>query len=277
MFRPQRAIHRVKWWRKICIVGLLGTFDDAVAIYNAWSAYKCIHSIIMLIFFSKHHRAQAEENCSEQCTSPSSCPTGQTCYMATNCYNPIISLKSNMLVTMQGPDRAMETSEGDVFGGTMNDIIGEQATALGVNMGGVEVGAQEILDRRTLYDRIGERYLSTRIYNITQRFLPSGSSALDVSMVVTGEYRPPPYLDLDVIAEDSINRAGTKVVSTLKERGSRAGMTFFDRVSGVEAVARVIVTQRPTKTPTAKPTRGPSRSPTSAPSMEPSSSPSGEL
>ena len=53
MFRPQRAIHRVKWWRKICIVGLLGTFDDAVAIYNAWSAHKCIHSIIMLIFFSK--------------------------------------------------------------------------------------------------------------------------------------------------------------------------------------------------------------------------------
>jgi hypothetical protein len=162
-----------------------------------------------------------------------------------------------MLVTMQGPDRTMEAGDTDVFGGTMSDIVGEAAAEVGINLGGVDVGEQEVAVRRSMYDKFAERYLSARVYNVTQRFLPSGSSALDVSMVVTGDYRPPPYLDLDVIAEDSINRGGDRVISTLKERGSRAGSAFFDRVSGVEAVAKDAVTQRPTKTPTAKPTPGP--------------------
>ena len=205
----------------------------------------------------------------------------------------------------------METSENDVFGGTMKDIIGEVAGDKGVKLNPVNVGEQTLADTRRLYHRMGERFLNARVYNVTQRFLPSGSSALDVSMVVTGDYRPPPYLDLDVIAEDSINRAGERVVSTLKERGSRAGSQFFDRVSGVEAVARAAVTPRPTRTPTAKPTPGPSKSvficcypnifarlgqasiffarserprlcsftagpPTAKPSMEPSSEPSGK-
>lgn len=132
---------------------------------------------------------------------------------------------------MQGPDRPMENTENEVFGGTMNDIIGAAAGAKGIKLGGVDVGEQTLVDRRTLYDRWGERYLSARIYNVTQRFLPSGSSALDVSMVVTGDYRPPPYLDLDVITEDSINRDAGGVVQNLKERGSRAGSQFFNRVS----------------------------------------------
>ena len=79
-----------------------------------------------------------------------------------------------------------------------------------------------------------------------------------------------------MIAEDSINRDGDRVVSTLKDRGSRAGSAFFERVSGVEAVARAAVTQRPTRAPTNKPTPGPTGPPTSTPSIEPSSSPSGK-
>lgn len=213
-------------------------------------------------------------NCRQKCTSHSDCPLGEQCQLATNCHVPIITLRANMIVTMQGPDRTMDTSDSDVFGGTMNDIIGEAATENGIKMGGVDVGEQTLADRRTLYDKFGERYLNARVYNVTQRFLPSGSSALDVSMVVTGEYRPPPYVDLDVITEDSINRGGDRVVSTLKERGSRAGTQFFDRVSGVEAVARAAVTQRPTRAPTSKPTPGPTGPPTATPSMEPSSAPS---
>lgn len=63
-------------------------------------------------------------------------------------------------------------------------------------------------------------------------------------MVVTGDYRPPPYLDLDVITEDSINSQGSRLISTLKERGSRSGRAFFERVTGVEAVAREDATQK---------------------------------
>lgn len=196
-------------------------------------------------------------NCETQCANDSECPSGQACQLATNCHVPRIRLTSNMVVTMAGPDRTMEGGDSDVFGGTMSDIMGEAAAEFGINLGGIDVGDQVLADRRTLYDRFGKRYLSSRVYNVTQRFLPSGSSALDVSMVVTGDYRPPPYLDLDVIAEDSINRDSERVISTLKERGSRAGSGFFDRVSGVEAVAREAITPRPTKSPTAKPTPGP--------------------
>jgi hypothetical protein len=206
-----------------------------------------------------------------------SCPSGQNCQLATNCHIPLMTLRSDMLVTMEGPDRVMESQDTDVFGGAMGEIIGEAAAENGIKLGGVDVGSQSLADRRTLYDRFGERYLSARVYNITQRFLPSGSSALDVSMVVTGDYRPPPYLDLDVITEESINRQGDKVISTLKDRGSRAGSAFFERVSGVEAVARAAVTQRPSRAPTSKPTPGPTGPPTPSPSMEPSSQPSGEL
>ena len=81
-----------------------------------------------------------------------------------------------------------------------------------------------------------ETYMNIDIRNITQRKLPSGSSAVDVSMVITGDYRPPPYVDLDVVAEDSINSNGAKVVNTLRERGERAGRDYFSRVEGIEAV-----------------------------------------
>ena len=52
----------------------------------------------------------------------------------------------------------------------------------------------------------------------------------------SGDYRPPPYVDLDAVAEDSINRNGAKVVNTLRERGERAGRDYFNRVEAIEAV-----------------------------------------
>lgn len=130
--------------------------------------------------------------CSTPCPS-GSCPNGQMCYQATNCHIPLIRLQSNLLVTMMGPDRVMEGGDNDVFGGTMNDIIGETAGELGIKLGGVDVGEQKVaLGRRLRYmdeDVWGERRLERKITNITHRLLPSGSSALDVSMVVTGDYR----------------------------------------------------------------------------------------
>jgi hypothetical protein len=149
-----------------------------------------------------------------------------------------------MLVTLTGPDRVMESQDTDVFSGAMNEIISQAAGEKGIKLYSIDVGDQVLADRRTLYDRIGQRYLSARVYNITQRFLPTGSSALDVSMVVTGDYRPPPFLDLDVITEDSINSQGSRLISTLKERGSTSGRAFFERVTGVEAVAREDATQK---------------------------------
>ena len=205
----------------------------------------------------------------------------------------------------------MDGTDGAIFGSTMEDILAEVASKEGIALGKVGLGEQSAYGTRRLEERVEEREragfyerypnlgeywehqrrlgsvatignsidttLGTmRISNMTQRMLPSGSSALDVSIVITGDYRPPPYLDLNVIAEDSINRQGEKVVSTLRERGSRAGRQFFDRVDGIEAVAKAVATPRPTRTPTGTPTRKPSGPPTATPSEQPSLAPSGE-
>jgi len=198
-----------------------------------------------------------------ECTIP-----GQSCYAATNCHVPLSPLRSNILVSMAGPDRVMEGGDNEVFGQTMNDIIAEVAAEQGIKIRGVGVEKQTVSQGRMLH------FLEK--FNVTQRFLPSGSSALDVSMVVTGDYRPPPFLDLDAIAEDSINRDAEKVVSVLQDRGTRAGSVFFERVSGISAVSMAAATQRPTRAPTAKPTPQPSGPPTAKPSIEPSFASSGE-
>ena len=240
--------------------------------------YKTNELKYILFHTSLHHsRLDAMSTCSTPCGASDSCPQGQRCQLATNCHVPKITVRSDLMVTMQGPDRTMDPSENDVFGSSMNDVLAAAAAEKGIQLAGVDLGEQNLAERRFLWHPPFGRWLNARVYNVTQRYLPSGSSALDVSMVVTGDYRPPPYLDFDAIAEDSINRQGEKVISTLKERGSRAGSQFFDRVSSVEAVARAAVTQRPTKAPTVKPTPGPTGPPTAKPSMEPSFYPSGEI
>ena len=191
-----------------------------------------------------------------------------TCFAATNCDRPLEELVADMLMTLVGPDKQMEDEDEGIFEGTMFDYIAEVAEELGIGLGGVGVTGQNNIGRRELEYRYSSRELrgwhgNIVINNITQRMLPGGSSALDVSMVVTGDYRPPPFLDLDVIAEDSINRQGAKVVNTLRERGERAGRDFFSRVEGIEAVAASDLTARPTRTPTGKPTPAPTGPPVS--------------
>jgi len=192
-----------------------------------------------------------------------------TCFAATNCDRPLEELVSDMMMTLVGPENSMEDEDSSIFETTVFEYIEEVAAELGIGLGGVGITGQNNVGRRELEHRYSSRELkgwhrSIVINNITQRMLPSGSSALDVSMVITGDYRPPPFLDLNVIAEDSINRQGAKVVGTLRERGERAGREFFSRVEGIEAVAASDLTARPTRTPTGKPTPAPTGPPVSS-------------
>jgi len=115
-----------------------------------------------------------------------------------------------------------------------------------------------------------------------RRRLPTSSSALDVSMTITGEYRPPPFRDIDLIVEDSINRASSQMVRDLRQRGSRSGTTFFERVDDLRAVRVSAATPRPTRgltyrpttyTPTENPTFKPTPEPTESPTESPSRAP----
>ena len=161
------------------------------------------------------------------CHTDKKCPNGwecdaskgERCYAATGCDRPLLELRSNMLTTLRGPDQEMTGQDTDIFQDVVYQQIAEKAEELGVGLGGVMVGGQTLITRRQLKKRMRDRallghetYLNIDIQNITQRKLPSGSSAVDVSMVITGDYRPPPYVDLDVVAEDCeyVERSGGK-------------------------------------------------------------------
>ena len=203
-------------------------------------------------------------SCNKPCQLGTECSAGQRCFAATNCDKPLERLTADMLVTLLGPDSTMENEDGDILGSTIHELLSTIVEEEGVALDEVNLGKQSVATRRELVGRYKRRGLKGyydngdgvkfAINNVTQRILQSGSSALDVSMVITGDYRPPPYLDLNVIAEESINRQGSKVVNTLRERGDRAGRTFFERVDGIEAVAQALMTRRPTDKPTPDPT-----------------------
>ena len=222
-------------------------------------------------------------SCTQECPNGIECSVGgERCFAATNCDKPLVELMADILTTMRGPEQLMEPADTAILESTINDIMQEVAGEDGVSLRETVVGDQQLVSSRKLQQRYDHRVLmghdsylglDLKVSNITQRMLPSGSSAIDVSMVVTGDYRPPPYLDLDVIAEDSINRQGAKVVSTLRERGERAGREFFSRVEGIEAVRKTELTKRPSKSPIRTPTASPMGEPTSIPSSMPTDSP----
>jgi hypothetical protein len=223
----------------------------------------------------------AMANCKTPCPTGRECTVpGERCYAATGCERPLVELTADMMVTMMGPDTLMADEDIEIFIQTMYETLQAELEAENMFTEGVDFTGQNSVARRDLEQRYSGRNLkgwqgsNVMISNVTQRMLPVGSSALDASIVVTGGYRPPPYKDLDVIAEDSINRQGQKVVSTLRERGERAGRDFFNRVDGIEAVTAADLTERPTRSPTGKPTPSPTGPPTPTPSMTPSSEPS---
>jgi hypothetical protein len=223
--------------------------------------------------------------CSEPCPTTTECAFPDRCWAATNCDKPLEQLVSELMTTLSGPDSTMDDADLEIFSGTVFDYINDIAIQEGISLGGVQPMGQSVATRRELQRRAEylhsnygtDRYLHYDISNITLRKLPSGSSAVDVSVVVTGDYRPPPYLDLDVIAEESINRNGEGVVKTLRERGSKEGRGYFDKVQGIEAVRASELTARPTGSPIGTPTEEPTIAPTVDPSEMPSSDPSCEF
>jgi hypothetical protein len=127
---------------------------------------------------------EAMITCSVQCHTRGNdeCPGGQKCFAASNCNEPLMTLTSNLVVTMEGLTSVMGGADGDVFGMTMGEIISKVAADEGLHLQGVDLGEQAVFTARKL---------SVNNTTIGQRRLPlGGSSALDVSVVVTGDYRP---------------------------------------------------------------------------------------
>jgi len=146
--------------------------------------------------------------CSDPCPLGSECsnPT-ERCFAATNCDHPLESLFTTFVCTLKGMNIAvvMDNTEADVFVQTLNEVM--KVEEVGLALAGIDLGSQGLVE----------------------------GLGLDIDVVVTVDYRPPPYIDLNVVLENAIKRNEARLVSALRERGERAGYSdFFNRVDGIE-------------------------------------------
>eukprot|EP00804_Cyclotella_cryptica_P016070 CCRYP_004212-RA/>CCRYP_004212-RA protein AED:0.29 eAED:0.29 QI:149/1/1/1/1/1/4/239/593 len=157
-------------------------------------------------------------------------------------------------MTPEEQDAVVETVKGNVAG---------NAQANDVDLANVEVIGLNTNCGRRLSGRDGQA-------SLFHRQLPSGSTAVEFSMLITGAYRPPTNpgeapqpkprnLDLGTIAEDSINRDSDKFIRDLKERAPASSSLNDVQSLEVEAMeappegAEVVFTRKPTQQPTNPP------------------------
>ena len=197
----------------------------------------------------------ATSSCAVPCPLRTECPPGQSCHLATNCKEPINPILSRQILSLTG-----ELSEAVNMDAAEQEMLG--ASVLGV------------LESKLLQDKvlISSTKVTGQSSSAAQRLLrwnDGRSASLDVSMNIEGGYRPPPYLDVDLLIEESINSASRTLVRDVQDRGRRAGSQFFEQVDGLEAVRASATTPRPTARPTRPPTPQPTAPPTAGPTAPP--------
>lgn len=156
-------------------------------------------------------------------------------------------------MTQSEQDAVAETVQANVAADAeKNDVYNTQVQV---------VGLQTVCGRRL--GRVGET-------SFNHRHLPSGAAAVEFSMLITGEYRPPVVpgeepkpvpksLDLGTIAEDSINRDPDKFVRDLKDRAPPTSSLNEVQTLNIEAVdaplegEEAVFTRKPTPQPTSPP------------------------
>ena len=194
-------------------------------------------------------------SCSKRCPLGTECTGNETCFAATNCNKPMEPTLSKMLMRLLGDFPGSVEMGYDaqvVFSEAIVDHLATSLEESHVSINGAEVTGQTLSFR----NKGGRR--------------TTLASSLDVSMSIKGEYRPPPYQNVNKLVEDSINAASQRLLEDVRDRGRRAGTPLFESVEGLEAEREADTTPPPTRYPTSRPTTG---TPTPQPIHPPSSSP----
>ena len=131
------------------------------------------------------------------------CPGGQTCFAATNCDKPMEPVVSKMVMSLLGQYEGavnMGQIEKRVFSESVLEYLAARMEEERVSINGADVTGQSFSQgggrglrngRRSVRweDEATGAHVTVELDAMQQRRLPTGSSALDVSMTVTGEYR----------------------------------------------------------------------------------------
>ena len=182
-------------------------------------------------------------------------------------------VRSGLLLSLEGPECSydsngnvveMSQSEQDAVAETVKANAAADAEENNVYNVDVDViGISTQCERRRLSGR-------GNIKGQHHRRLPSGAAAVEFSMVITGQYRPPVVpgetlepkprnLDLGAIAQESINRDPEGFVRDLKSRAPPGSSLNDVEELDVEAVEappegeEIAFTKKPTTQPTSPP------------------------
>ena len=163
-----------------------------------------------------------------------------------------------------GNDVKISKEEQQVVADSVEATVADEAAKNDIYNSKVEVAGVITTCKRRLSAQSGDE-------SIRHRQLPSGAAAVEFSMIITGEYKPPVVpgeqpkpmarsIDLGVIAEDSINADPAGFVRDLKSRAppdSELNKVKEIVVEAVEAppegAEEVVFTRKPTPQPTNPP------------------------
>jgi len=189
---------------------------------------------------------EAMLKCSKDKTCPigNECGEGEECFGNTNCDRELKEPTSDMVFTLSGPADKMEEEDLTIFKSTIFAVLQQSLIDIKIHLETLSVTNQ--------------RYFSSE-------------ENVEVSVILTAKYRPPPETNLDTIVENSINLQKESVRGALKQAANDAKRWYFATINEISAVSRENATIRPT----VRPTGAPNLSPTDVPSSYPTSSPSG--
>jgi len=180
----------------------------------------------------------------KECDEDTDCTgSDEYCHANTNCEQELVEIESVVTVFLIGPTKEMGQEEKDVFQESLLEVLGAAVSDDGFVLIRVKFEEQKLSD--------GE---------------------LQVSVVVNGQYRPPPFRDLAEIAGKHIEQKRGTVVSILRIYGPLEGTYYFDKVSNIQTFSDT--TNVPTKSPVSSTFRPTTKPVTDIPSAMPSDHPS---
>lgn len=182
----------------------------------------------------------------KECDEDTDCTgSDEYCHADTNCDQELVEVESVVRIFLIGPTKEMGQEEIDVFQDSLLEVVGTAISDDGLALNGVKFEGQKLSD--------GE---------------------LEVSVVVNGQYRPPPFQNLAEIAGKHIDQKRGTVVSILRMYGPLEGTYYFDKVSNIQTFSDT--SSVPTSSPVGSTVRPTTKPVTYIPSAMPSDHPSGE-
>jgi hypothetical protein len=121
------------------------------------------------------------------------------------------ALTAKTILTLNGIEAEMNSNALEVFEDAVLSFLNSQLANNNIIVTGMKVFNQTFAERRMLIN-----WKKGHDFNRAQFRSLQSSSSLDVITVVTGEHKPPPDINFDILVTDTINSNDIEIVESLK-------------------------------------------------------------